>query len=432
MKKLILLLALTTLIISCNTTEPPNGEKPTLTLKLEDASCTEAWIELTTANLQLPTNITLKQDGETRETINIITTDTLLCIDSLLPNTNYRYQASSIQNPATSNELSVTTLDTTSHNFTFETFTFGGTAGSSILYDVAIVGEEIWAVGEIYVADTSINGYTMYNAVYWDGSEWELKRITVNFRGNLITPPLYGIYAFSTTDIWFSSGVPIHGDGSNWIQYHLFDMGILNQNDGYLTKVWGTSSSDLYFVGTLGTIAHYNGQSWMGIESGTDLHLYDIYGDYSGIDNDYEILVAAANRSISPEKQILKISNTNTVTPLVTEGIPHSIVGIWFKADKKYYVCGSGLFKKNDIQTSEAWEGLTVSNVYLESINGDELNDIMICGSFGELQHYNGISWRAYEDMPVGSVLLSVKIMNNIAVTVGINNPRAFISFGRR
>jgi hypothetical protein len=34
--------------------------------------------------------------------------------------------------------------------------------------------------------------------------------------------------------------------------------------------------------------------------------------------------------------------------------------------------------------------------------------------------------------MPVGSVLLSVKIMNNIAVTVGINNPRAFISFGRR
>ena len=69
-------------------------------------------------------------------------------------------------------------MDTTSHNFTFETFTFGGTAGSSILYDVAIINEnDIWAVGEIYIADTSINGYTTYNAVHWDGNQWELKRI---------------------------------------------------------------------------------------------------------------------------------------------------------------------------------------------------------------------------------------------------------------
>jgi hypothetical protein len=51
-------------ITACNTTEPPpppDGEKPTLELTLEDVSCTEAWIELTTTNLQLPTTITLKQ-----------------------------------------------------------------------------------------------------------------------------------------------------------------------------------------------------------------------------------------------------------------------------------------------------------------------------------------------------------------------------------
>ncbi len=30
-------------------------------------------------------------------------------------------------------------------------------------------------------------------------------------------------------------------------------MGFLGQNDGYLTKIWGKSSDDLFYVGTLGT-----------------------------------------------------------------------------------------------------------------------------------------------------------------------------------
>ena len=81
----------------------------------------------------------------------------------------------------------------------------------------------------------------MHNAVHWDGYSWTTKRISVNYKGNLITPPLYGIYSFSATNIWLSSGVPIHGDGTNWVQYHLFDMGILGQDDGYLTKIWGSS-----------------------------------------------------------------------------------------------------------------------------------------------------------------------------------------------
>ena len=54
----------------CNTTEPPvNGNG--ITLKLEDVSCTEAWITLKTTTLQLPETVTLKQDNQTRSTINL-------------------------------------------------------------------------------------------------------------------------------------------------------------------------------------------------------------------------------------------------------------------------------------------------------------------------------------------------------------------------
>jgi hypothetical protein len=322
--------------------------------------------------------------------------------------------------------------DTTSHNFTWQTWTFGEHS-SSVLNDVTIIDENnIWAVGEIYMNDSLGQADPhAYNAVHWDGNVWQPQKITVEFRGNMITPPLEGVFAFSGTDIWFVGSLPIHGDGTNWTMYDLRTT--VNPNLS-LSKAWGLTSNDMYFVGRAGSIAHYSGATggWQKIESGTDLHLYNIYGDYSKIDGTYEILVTAADRSVSFEKEILKISNTTTVTSLVAEGIPYSIIGIWFKANNKYYVCGAGLFSKSNIETNEAWEELTVSNVYLESIDGNHLNDIVICGSFGELLHYNGVSWRSYSEMPGGSLLLSTKIKDNLVVTVGIKNPRAFITIGRR
>jgi len=100
----VLVMSFGLLLKSCNTTEPPpppNGENPTLTLTLEDVSCTEAWIELTTTNLQLPATIELKQFNPSGDSLSqdfiLNTQDSLLYIDSLLPNQNYQYQVSSIQ-----------------------------------------------------------------------------------------------------------------------------------------------------------------------------------------------------------------------------------------------------------------------------------------------------------------------------------------------
>lgn len=157
-----LVISFSLLIKSCDTTDPPDNKS--LNLKLEDVSCTEAWITLTTTNLRLPAAITLKQTNPTGDTkfqiLNLNTQDSILFVDSLLPNKSYTFIAShSGLSGISSNELSVTTLDTTSHIFTFETFTFGD-IGNSVLFDVAIVGNEFWGVGEINITDTSTNGYT--------------------------------------------------------------------------------------------------------------------------------------------------------------------------------------------------------------------------------------------------------------------------------
>ena len=165
---------------SCNTTEPPPTGKSTAALTLEDVSCTEAWLSLTTTDLQLPTTIDLIQNENIRKTINLATADTILYIDSLLPNQTYKFKISDIQ----SNEITATTLDTTSNNFTWQTWTFGGQAGSCALYDVAVVNDTcIYAVGEIYLLDsTGVPDPNAYNLAKWNGNEWELKIIQMFLR----------------------------------------------------------------------------------------------------------------------------------------------------------------------------------------------------------------------------------------------------------
>ncbi len=128
-----LVLLLSFFAVSCNTTEPPtppDETKPTLTLAIDDTSCTEAWLKLTTKDLELPAELTLKQYIPTGDSLSQIfvlnTQDSLLYIDSLLPNQTYNYQA--VLNTDTtikSEKITAQTLEPTSHNFTWQTWEFG-------------------------------------------------------------------------------------------------------------------------------------------------------------------------------------------------------------------------------------------------------------------------------------------------------------------
>jgi len=282
-----IIISITLVLLSCDTTEPPpppNGEKPTLELTLEDVSCIEAWIKLTTTNLQLPATITLKQTNPTGDSLSqdfiLNTQDSLLYIDSLLPNQSYQYQASSIENPVTSNELSVATLDTTSHNFSYQTFELGEplTGNSSILYDVALIdANNIYAVGEIYIQD-SLGQTILYNLAQWNGNEWKLKKIyfpTVCGDTSLTPYPSRAIYAFNDGKIWMSSSgdkIAILENGNQIDKFCLPASVAMSIN-----RIWGTSSNDLYIVGNSGKIAHYQNGTWQQISSGTELPLVDIY-----------------------------------------------------------------------------------------------------------------------------------------------------------
>ena len=408
---------------SCNTVDPP-PDKTVLTLTLEDVSCTEAWITLTTANLQLPISLNLLKDNTITKTINLQTADTLLYIDSLLPNQTYKFYSVIQPINHSSNEISVTTMDTTSHDFTWQTWTFGGTAGSSTLYDVAIVNEScIWAVGEIYIADTSANGYTMYNAVHWDGNEWTLKRITVDFRGFQITPPLEGAFAFSSTDVWFVGSLPIHGDGENWVMY---DLRTTVDPNISLSKAWGTSSSDIYFIGNLGSIAYYNGQSFSKIESGTNTIINDVWGINN--DNNETIAYAPVSSFFTPgDKKILRIKNN--LVDSVSWNMNRLLYSAWTNKGRYLYVCGSGAFENK----SGSWKEIALPQISMNRIRGNAINDIFIAGDFGFVTHFNGLSWTNYANLyDSNTAYYSLSIYGNNVLIVGWSNGKGIITVGRR
>ena len=420
---------------SCTPTEPPKPEKPKLIeLKEITKSCTEIFIKVSTKDTLLPVNVTIKRDGKKIINYYQTKTDTVIADTGLTENKTYGYQAivEGKGEEGKSKEMEITTLPVTSGNYTWQTYTFGNSNyGSSMLRDVAIIDEnDIWAVGEIY-ADTTGHAY---NAVHWNGNKWELKRISVKYHNYFITPPLFGIYVFSTNDIWLSSGVPIHGDGVNWTLFHLFDMGVLSSKDGHLTKIWGNSSSNLYYVGNLGTIAHYDGTNWTKIESGTSLNINGIYGIYKEGTKEEEILAVGGNILHDTERIILKITGENQAEIINPQGtIDYPLSSIWFSKNVKYYVGGSGLYTK--YYNENIWKEISVHKYFIFSISGNGLNDIAVCGGIGYVAHFNGINWKNYLENGLEQIsgnYYSLSMKGNKICVVGIANGKAVAIIGTR
>ncbi len=208
--------------VSCNTTEPPIITPPPpdlrkITLTFEDASCTEVWLKIKADSLTLPAELTLKQYNPTGDSLSKIfvlnTQDSVLYIDSLLPNQTYNYQVVlSTDTTIKSEKVVAQTLEPTSHNFTWQTFTFGEHS-SSVLYDVAIIDENnIWAVGAIYMNDSLGNPDPIpYSIAKWDGVRWELKKIFYNI--NSIIAPIRGILVLNSNEIYIAAGSVFRWDG---------------------------------------------------------------------------------------------------------------------------------------------------------------------------------------------------------------------------
>jgi hypothetical protein len=287
--------------------------------------------------------------------------------------------------------------DTTSHVIQWQVPDTLGTQG--IIRDVWVFDRNnAWAVGEIYLNDSTgkPDMSNPYNAAHWDGVRWTIKKITVNHNGNMITPPLNAIFAFSTSDIWLSAGVPIHGDGNTWTQYHLFDMGVLLQSDGSILKIFGSNPRDLYFVGYKGTIVHYSG-TWTKMTGNTTVDLQDIWG----IDGSH--IWATGTNTGDGHCVVLQCNGSNWSTLYDNANKPQNEVQafstVWGNETGKIFLAGQSWIRSMSLSDGSFKLLDSLSKWAALRIRGINQNDIFQVGYGSEAMHYNGVSWYHYPEL---------------------------------
>lgn len=324
--------------------------------------------------------------------------------------------------------------DTTSHDFVFEIDTLGN-GSSSVLNDVWIFDENnIWAVGEIYVQDSTGQAEEVYNAVHWDGKKWNLKKVPVRDLGGFtFITPLKAIIGFSSNDVWVAGDADlIHRNGSSWSGKALFITDLTF--NGQVLKMWGTSGSNIYCVGRNGAIYHYDGSTWQKLESGTTVDIQDIWGAVEEKTGKQTVLAVASLLNYGRGLDLLKIEGLS-ITKLDTSGLPPSLNGIWFALSKRFYVTGNGVYHKANLGEVRWQSDDTHPLLYKDRIRGNRWNDVWISGSGGLMSHYNGSSWKHYTSNELPQLYaryqgLSVK--GYLVLAVGWMNDQAIIVRGKR
>lgn len=412
--------------LACKENPPePRPYAQSITLSAEDIGVTEAWLKVHFVDTSQSHSFVLKRDSTVVFHGSSLGIDTIVFSDSLLPSHPYSYRAyrpSGTTLVDSSELVSITTMDTTSHAFTWQIDTLGDGNGSN-LQDVTIVNDTlIYAVGEVYYKDSSGQfNMTPLNFEWWNGRMWKFDSITY--------VPLRAVLGFSSTDIWACSSAPYHFDGISWVAYDV--TGIFN---GYVNSIGTLTTKGIYIAGTNGSIAHFNGTSWQQIESGTTVDLQDVWGGTNRrLGQDSVVLFAASNKYQPGEKKLLRLNQrTGILDSLSWPMQDRRLHSVWFDRHSNIYVCGGGIFVSRDGTTWQ--EVTTVPLIFTNSIRGNAGNDIFVAGDFGIVAHFNGISWHVYPELALSNgVYYSMAFQGNQVIAVGnINGTQAIVARGTR
>jgi hypothetical protein len=196
--------------------------------------------------------------------------------------------------------------------------------------------------------------------------------------------------------------------------------------------IWGTSSDDIYFVGVEGSIVHYDGTAFTRLESGTELTLRDIGGFEKsifivGYDDSGEL----SGQSIAMELRdgrgrTLFTSSSYLGDP--AHGDYGRFQAVQVLGDTVYFTTGGAwLVKYNYLagDTVVISKYRYFSDGYrLIDISGDTPNDLFMTSAWGDVFHYNGVSWfhdtGLYDQFgPANFFPRAGELRGDVATTVG-------------
>lgn len=158
-----------------------------------------------------------------------------------------------------------------------------------------------------------------------------------------------------------------------------------------IAAVWGTSGSDVFAVGSAGTILHYDGIEWGAMESGTVLDLNGVWG-----------LSSTDVYAVGDDLTILHYDGTGWTAMVVPQDDPpRDFNSIWGRSGKDLWVVGTGMLRMH--YDGSKWSGSTdILTDWLASVWGygsDSLIAVGRCAAY----RYEDRSWAEEDCFSVSS-----------------------------
>jgi len=189
------------------------------------------------------------------------------------------------------------------------------------------------------------------------------------------TLTLYGIWGSSPSDIFACGevGTVLRCDGVSWTP---MSSNVTNA----LYGIWGSATDNVFAVGQNGCVIGYDGVSWNSMNSGTLRHLNAVWG--------------------SSSSDVYAVGNSGTVIHFdgsvwspVSPGVTNHLRGVWGSSSTDVFVVGDGgLILHYD--GSSTWTTMASgAQPKFAAAWGTSSADVFAVGDSGTIMHYNGTSW---------------------------------------
>jgi len=191
--------------------------------------------------------------------------------------------------------------------------------------------------------------------------------------------------------------------------------------------IWGSSPEDIWFVGSGGSIVHYDGSGFTRMESGTEVDLKDIDGTPDG----EHVFAVGWDNNIPAPSTVLELIDGVWNTLYYTEGaFPQDgdvgwVWGVGIHSATAYMPTTAGLWKYNYITQDSVLVPNTISYMDRSAFTGINIqseNDIFYAGAGFIYNHFNGNSYYySYEitDMYPQRAMRGSDYKNDLAIMVG-------------
>jgi uncharacterized repeat protein (TIGR01451 family) len=185
---------------------------------------------------------------------------------------------------------------------------------------------------------------------------------------------LWGVWGSDGSDVFAVGyvGTIMHYNGTTWST-------MSSATTSYLSGVWGSSDSDVFAVGTYGAIVHYDGAAWSAMDSGTTEGLSGVWGSSGG-----DVFAVGGPGTI--------LHYDGTIWSTMDSGTTDYLSGVWGSSGGDVFAVGyDGTILHYDGATWSPMDSGTTD--YLASVWGSASTDVFAVGGDGTIVHYDGTAW---------------------------------------